>query len=314
MFEVEGDNSVTHGGLRFTVLKVEKFPQIVNLAGYEYEAKSSWLVVTLHVENAGDGVPTYKSKDQTMVSDGIAYRAESNMRGVDDSQWVSSEIASIPLFFDVPEDFPENQTLILLNLAENDNDTAPAVVSIRASRQATEMISVVATEPTTTTTAVRPTTTAVAMLTPDMTQPPTTTTIQPPTTTTTTTTTIPGLGQPVRDGNFEFIIHRIFRPDPASIRGEPLGAWLAVDMTVKNIKTRLDTFFATDQLLIVDDAEYEPGYSSIPMIDINPGLQVDVTVIYDVPPSVFNSQSLVLELHDSFLSGGVDVEIRASDL
>lgn len=129
----------------------------------------------------------------------------------------------------------------------------------------------------------------------------------------TTRATLPGIGQPARDGDFEFVIHRVYRPDRESIRGEPLGEWLAVDMSVKNIKTDSGSFFATNQVLIVDDAEYEPGYSSDSIIDINPGLQTDVSVIYDVHPSVFNRQSLILELHDSMFSGGVQVEIHRSD-
>ena len=161
VFEIEGNQSVTHGGLRFTVLDVEKFPQIVSIAGYEHKAQSSWLVVTLRVENVGDGVPTYKSQDQTVVAGGTAYRAESNMRGVDDSQWVRNEIISIPLFFDVPEAFPENQALLLLNLVENDSDESPAVISVRASRLASEMPFTVVTETNPTTAAITTTATTV---------------------------------------------------------------------------------------------------------------------------------------------------------
>ena len=171
-FEIEGNQSVIHGRLRFTVLDIEKLPQTVSLAGYEHEAESSWLVVTVRVQNVGDGVPTYKSKDQTVVSGGVMYRAESDMRGIDDSQWVTNEIPSIPLFFDVPEAFPENEDMLLLNLVENDSDASPAVISIRASRQATEMTFPVVTQSTRTTTTAITTTATLAVMT---TQPPTTT-------------------------------------------------------------------------------------------------------------------------------------------
>lgn len=138
-FAIEGSASVFNGGLEFTVLGIEKFGQTIHIEGYEHTAESSWLVVTLRVENVTDRVLTYKSKDQTLFSDGVTYRVESNMVGVDDSQWVGdSSIESIPLFFDVPEAFPEDQALLLLNLVENDSDTPPGVVHVRVARQATE--------------------------------------------------------------------------------------------------------------------------------------------------------------------------------
>ena len=177
VFEIEGSTSAQHGGLRFTVLGIEKFGQVVTLEGYEHTAKDTWLVVTLRVENASDGVPTYKSKDQTVISDGVAYRAESNMLGVDDSQWVTDDIASIPLFFDVPEAFPEDQALLTLNLVESGSDAStPGIIRVRASRRVAAAASTTTTGATTTTQAT--TTTAEA-----------TTTTNPPTTTTEATTT-----------------------------------------------------------------------------------------------------------------------------
>ena len=185
VFEIEGSTSAQHGGLRFTVLGIEKFGQVVSLEGYEHTAKDTWLVVTLRVENASDGVPTYKSKDQTVVSDGVAYRAESDMLGVDDSQWVTDDIASIPLFFSVPEAFPEDQALLTFNLVESGNDAStPGIIRVRASRREDAAASTARTEPTTTTQAT--TTTAEATTT---TNPPTTTTEATTTTQATTTTT-----------------------------------------------------------------------------------------------------------------------------
>ena len=149
------------GGLRFTVLGVEKFGQLVRLEGYEHTARDSWLVVTLRVENLSDDVPTYKSRDQTLSSDGVTYKAESNMLGVDDSQWVTSDITRIPLFFDVPDGFPEDEAVLRLNLIESHSDAPPAVIRIRTSRRATDVASTVTTEATTTTEAADGTTSTV---------------------------------------------------------------------------------------------------------------------------------------------------------
>ena len=164
-FRVEGSRSAEHGGLRFTLIDIQKYGRVVKLEGHEHTAVHSWLVVILRVENISDGVPTYKSRDQTLISGEVAYEAESDMRGVDDSQWVINEIPTIPLFFDVPPLFPGDGTLLTLNLIDNDSDIQPpALINLRASRSTSR-------GPATTTTSIAPTTTQAAATT----QAPTTT-------------------------------------------------------------------------------------------------------------------------------------------
>ncbi len=68
----------------------------------------------------------------------------------------------------------------------------------------------------------------------------TTTTIEP---TTTTTEDLPGIGDPVRDGKFEFVVTGIEEPgkvyDPDDVfEDEAVGEWFIVFMTVENMVTR----------------------------------------------------------------------------
>ena len=78
---------------------------------------------------------------------------------------------------------------------------------------------------------------------------------------------------PVRDGNFEFVVHRVGEPtaQPDTFE-EPLGIWVLVELSITNIKNDPQTFFASNQRLLVNDAEYEAAFALDAMVDLNPGL------------------------------------------
>ena len=124
-----------------------------------------------------------------------------------------------------------------------------------------------------------------------------------------TTTTQPGIGDPVRDGNFEFVVTRIYEPTKVEGFDKPLGVWVAVDLTVANIKDDQQSFSSTDQILIVTDAEYESSLTldSDVYLSVNPGLNTDTTVYFDVPEKVHEATTITVELHDSMFSGGIRV-------
>lgn len=147
----------------------------------------------------------------------------------------------------------------------------------------------------------------------------TTTTAAAATTTeaaTTTTEAQPGVGDPVRDGKFEFVVTAVeqpgkfYRPDDF-LEDEATGVWFLVFMTVENIGDEEQTFFSGDQKLIwsgktlaADDLALNGTIAE----DLNPGLKLDAIVMFDVPEDFPEAGAgTVLELHDSSLSFGVEV-------
>ncbi len=133
---------------------------------------------------------------------------------------------------------------------------------------------------------------------------------QPATTRASTTTTVPGIGDPVRDGSFEFVVHYVGLPEtPPDTREEPLGVWVLVEVSVANVKDDPQTFLADEQRLIVAGAEYESAYATNSPVSINPGLGTDSSMLFYVPLSVLDTTVAQVRLHDSFLSGGVTVTV-----
>ncbi|MEU8886654.1 DUF4352 domain-containing protein [Streptomyces sp. NPDC048442] len=131
---------------------------------------------------------------------------------------------------------------------------------------------------------------------------------------------IPGLGDAVRDGKFEFTVTRIqdgVRKIGSSDFGEVAqGQFILVHLKVENVGAESQTFDGSDQKLIGPGGkEYSADTSAgIYLNDsnsylerINPGNSVAGVIIYDVPKSVIPQS---IELHDSFLSGGVVVDLQ----
>ena len=121
----------------------------------------------------------------------------------------------------------------------------------------------------------------------------------------------------VRDGKFEFSITGVEQPgrkySSGSFTDEAVGTWFVVHLTVKNIGDVPKTFSSDDQDLIWGSRRYPAEgftWSADDHIELNPGLKIETTILFDVPDD-FPEEGFgtLLELHDSFLSGGVKVQL-----
>lgn len=146
----------------------------------------------------------------------------------------------------------------------------------------------------------------------------TTTTTRIATTTTTTTKPPPkraGIGDPVRDGKFEFVVIDVEQPGKilgsGGLEDEALGTWLIVRIKVTNVSDEAQSFFAGNQKLTLGAATYDAAsftWSGTALEDLNPGLSFEAIVPFDVPESFpRDGTGAVLTLHDSAFSGGVEV-------
>lgn len=191
------------------------------------------------------------------------------------------------LFGEVPED--SNQPAAATTTSEPEATTTPPETSTP--------------EATTTTTVAETTTTQVAAT---------------PVSTTTTTEAVPGIGDPVRDGQFEFVVTgtespgKVYKPE-GLLDDEAVGTWFIVFVTVENIGDREQGFAAGDQKILWQGREFSADdftWNGTNFEDLNPGVVLEATVMFDVPEGFPESgEGTVLELHDSFLSGGVNVHL-----
>jgi hypothetical protein len=124
-----------------------------------------------------------------------------------------------------------------------------------------------------------------------------------------------GLNQEARDGKFAFTVTSVDRA--ATVSGEfetktAQGVYVLVSMTITNIGTRPQSFFATNQKLKDSEGrEFEAGFGTFTGEfhdgdDINPGNQVTARLAFDLPP---DAQPAQIVLHDSAFSGGVTVDL-----
>jgi len=128
---------------------------------------------------------------------------------------------------------------------------------------------------------------------------------------------LPGIGEPARDGNFEFVVLDVenpgkrYNPDDGLFYSEADGTWLIVRVSVTNIGDERESFSGSDQLLYWGNLEYSPSFSishATIYESLNPGVSFVATIMYDVPPSFPKLGSgTLLELHDSMFSGGVEI-------
>ncbi|WP_238146893.1 DUF4352 domain-containing protein [Ornithinimicrobium murale] len=128
----------------------------------------------------------------------------------------------------------------------------------------------------------------------------------------------PGLGDAVRDGNFEFTVNEVQTGLTTIGEGftqeSPQGQFVLVDVTVTNIGDKGTALFDNNQLLIDDQGrQHETSSSSIwldeaiSLDDINPGNSVSGVLLYDIPADAVPTS---VELHDSMFSGGVTVALQ----
>lgn len=131
-----------------------------------------------------------------------------------------------------------------------------------------------------------------------------------------------GLGDPVRDGKFEFVVNNV-ECDVATVGEDPVsktaqGQFCLVNLSVKNIGDEPQTMSDANQSAVGSNgaaynADTEAGLlandtnSQVWLTDINPGNQVTGMLVFDVPKDV---DLTTLTLHDSAFSGGVEVNVK----
>ncbi|WP_434740298.1 DUF4352 domain-containing protein [Micromonospora sp. SH-82] len=137
----------------------------------------------------------------------------------------------------------------------------------------------------------------------------------------TDTRKVAAIGEPARDGKFEFTVTSA-KCGVDKVGSGPLGAtaqgqYCLVELTVENIGKQaqlLDgssqkaydakgTEYSTD----TEAALYANKKAETFLNEINPGNRVTGVIVFDVPKKVKLTE---VKLHDSFLSGGVTVSLN----
>jgi eukaryotic-like serine/threonine-protein kinase len=129
----------------------------------------------------------------------------------------------------------------------------------------------------------------------------------------------PGIREPARDGQFEFVVRSVRcglrRVGPELARQTPQGRFCLVAVSVANVGTEARDFDAGQQRLFGADgrrhsvdAAATAANGGVRLLHslINPGNRIEGTLVYDVPP---RTRPARLELHDSALSRGVAVAL-----
>lgn len=123
------------------------------------------------------------------------------------------------------------------------------------------------------------------------------------------------VGQPVRDGNFEFVVTGIDRapvvadPEFPDLQKAAAGEYVFVNMKVTNVGTEAQTFFASFNTLSDGSTEFTSDdeawiYLGNTLADLNPGDSIETAVVFDVP---VGTDPESIELHDGPFSEGVTV-------
>ena len=123
------------------------------------------------------------------------------------------------------------------------------------------------------------------------------------------------VGQPVRDGNFEFIVTGMDRapvvsdPEFPGLQKAANGEYIFVKMKVTNVGSDPQTFFASFNTLSDGTTEFVSDdeawiYLGNTLADLNPGDSIDTAVVFDVP---LGTDPASIELHDGPFSEGVTV-------
>jgi hypothetical protein len=128
-----------------------------------------------------------------------------------------------------------------------------------------------------------------------------------------------GLGDPVRDGQFEFVVRSVDCGVGSAGRGfaakRPLEQFCLVALGVENTGTEGRTFGGGSQYLFDSagkrhdpdlDATVRHGDGRLLSIHLNPGQHLQGTLVYDVPDPVDLAR---VELHDGPFSGGASIEL-----
>jgi hypothetical protein len=129
----------------------------------------------------------------------------------------------------------------------------------------------------------------------------------------------PGIGDPVRDGQFEFVVRSVdcgARSVGQGLRHQTaLGQFCLVSLRVENTGNEGRTFAGGQQYLFDRDGNrHDPdlaatagnGGARLWSTHLNPGQRLAGTLVYDVPGSAVPAR---VELHDAPFSGGVSVTL-----
>lgn len=130
----------------------------------------------------------------------------------------------------------------------------------------------------------------------------------------------PGIGQPVRDGKFEFTVTGmkcgVQQVGGGFMNKKAQGQFCLIDVTVKNIGKEAQTFHGSAQKAMDaagvefsnDGAAemYANEDSSTFLNEINPGNGAKGRLVFDVAKG---TKLTLVELHDSMFSGGVKVRL-----
>ena len=136
--------------------------------------------------------------------------------------------------------------------------------------------------------------------------------------TTTTQSGTPGIGDPVRDGQFEFVVTGVEEPGvvyqpEVLLKDEANGSWLVVYVMVQNVGDREQAFLTGNQRILWDNKEYGGEgftWNGTNAEDLNPGVVLEATLMFDLPDGFPRlGTGTILELHDSAFSGGVNVSL-----
>jgi hypothetical protein len=128
-----------------------------------------------------------------------------------------------------------------------------------------------------------------------------------------------GPGDPVRDGQFEFVVRSVAcgagSVGQGLARKRPLGQFCLVALRVENTGSEGRTFGAGSQYLFDaagnrhdpdPDATVRHGGGRLQSNHLNPGQRLEGTLVYDLPDPVELAR---VELHDGPFSGGAVVEL-----
>lgn len=135
--------------------------------------------------------------------------------------------------------------------------------------------------------------------------------------------TVAKLGEPARDGQFEFVVKSVTcgKPSVTDSSGfatkNAQGQYCLVDLTVKNIGDKQQYFTESDQKLLSPSGQqysadttatlYNSNSSDVFLSQINPGNSVQGIIVFDIPKEQSAANA---ELHDSAFSNGIKVELK----
>lgn len=131
---------------------------------------------------------------------------------------------------------------------------------------------------------------------------------------------LPGIGEPVRDGMFEFTVTQVetgvTEVGDEFLNEQAQGQYVLVHITVTNIGDRAQSLFGDNQTLVDTEGREHSADSTAALYldsadtffsEINPGNSVGGVVVFDIPADAVPA---AIELHDSMFSGGVTVSLQ----